>query len=62
MAEPITETPRKVYLGDGAYADVTTFGEVRLTTENGIEATNVIILEGIHMEELIRWWKKLTDG
>ena len=35
----------KVYLGDGVYADVDALGDLVLTTEDGIGATNVIVLE-----------------
>ena len=35
---------KKVYLGDGAYAEYDGYG-VRLTTENGVETTNSIYLE-----------------
>ena len=38
----------KVYLGDSVYADwiETGWGEaLRLTTENGVEATNTIVLD-----------------
>jgi hypothetical protein len=34
----------KVYLGDGVYAEFDR-GEIVLTTENGIEVTNRIVLE-----------------
>ena len=47
----------KVYLGDGVYADWehgTTM--VKLTTEDGVLATNTIFLEPDVMEELIAWW------
>ena len=34
----------KQYLGDGVYADMER-GMIKLTTENGIEATNTIYLD-----------------
>ncbi len=37
--------PGKEYLGDAVYANVTRFGELELTTENGLRVTNVIVLE-----------------
>jgi hypothetical protein len=37
-------TERKAYIGDGVYADVEN-GMIKLTTENGISATNTIFLE-----------------
>lgn len=40
---------KKIYLGDGAYAEVTLWAngafDLVLTTENGIETTNRIVLE-----------------
>lgn len=36
---------RKTYLGDGAYVEVDDFGDVVLTTENGITVTNRVVLE-----------------
>lgn len=35
----------KQYLGDAVYYDVDNFGDVVLTTENGVSATNTIVLE-----------------
>ena len=35
----------KEYLGDGVYAEVDRFGVLTLTTEDGIRATNTIVLE-----------------
>ena len=45
----------KVYLGDGAYA---TFGphNVKLTAENGFEATDIIYLEPEPFSALLRGW------
>jgi hypothetical protein len=37
--------PRKRYLGDAVYAEITADGDVVLTTEDGIRATNRIVLE-----------------
>lgn len=42
---PIKHTPAADYLGDSVYADRDDFGALILTTENGIEASNTIILE-----------------
>ncbi len=36
----------KVYLGDGVYVDLTEWDEILLTTENGITATNSIVMDG----------------
>lgn len=37
-------TAKKAYLGDGVYADVE-YGQLVLTTEDGISVTNRIVLE-----------------
>lgn len=34
----------KTYLGDGAYAEFNSYGELVLTTSNGISDTNRIVL------------------
>jgi hypothetical protein len=48
--------PKKLYLGDGVYA---TFNDVSdqivLTTENGLRATNTIIIERAVWRELCRF-------
>jgi hypothetical protein len=36
---------RKAYIGDGVYIDVDPHGAYVLTTENGVCATNTIVLE-----------------
>lgn len=36
---------RKIYLGDGVYAAFREDGSIVLTTENGIEATDTIVLQ-----------------
>jgi hypothetical protein len=36
---------KKVYLGDGVYAELETQWRVKLTTENGIAVTNTIYLD-----------------
>lgn len=35
----------KTYLGDGVYLEVYPCGTLKLTTENGAEVTNTIVLE-----------------
>lgn len=42
----------KSYLGDGVYAESTQFGDVVLTTENGIAVTNRIVLESPVLQAL----------
>lgn len=44
MTEQEKQQTREVYIGDGVYCD-TTDGDITLTTKNGIEVTNRIILE-----------------
>lgn len=47
----------KEYLGDGVYVDITEWGEVVLTTEDGIRATNTIVMDGSvlgNLEEYLR--------
>lgn len=41
----IIVSPTKRYLGDGAYVDLDSFGGVVLTAEDGISATDTIVLE-----------------
>lgn len=45
----------KTYVGDGVYAADDGYN-ITLTTEDGINTTNVIILEGSVMEDLIKWY------
>jgi len=47
----------KEYLGDGVYADYDGYALV-LTTENGIEQTNRIVMEPDIFEALCRWVKR----
>ena len=49
----------KTYLGDGVYAHVTEWGDLELTTENGINVTNFIVLEPAVMAELLRFIETL---
>ncbi len=44
----------KTYIGDGVYAEVDDFGLV-LTTENGFEVTNRIVLEVREWKSLLEW-------
>lgn len=60
MPEPITQTKYKVYLGDGAFVDWDEgLQQVKLTAENGLEATNAIYLEAHAMGHLAVWWEML---
>lgn len=51
-------TMKKAYLGDGVYADWDG-GRVILTTDNGIEATNTIIMEPEVLVALERYMVRL---
>lgn len=44
----------KIYLGDAVYAEFDGYG-IKLTTEDGLRATNAIYLEPEVYENLIRW-------
>lgn len=48
----------KDYLGDSVYADFQ-HGQVFLTTENGMGASNTIVLEPEVCEALIRYLKRM---
>lgn len=48
----------KTYLGDGVYAEQLDYG-VRLTAENGLEATDTIYLEPEVITALLEWLKRL---
>lgn len=45
----------KAYLGDGVYVEVDQWGALLLTTEDGIRATNTIVLEPEVWEALQRY-------
>lgn len=49
----------KRHLGDGAYANLDFHGRVVLTTENGLEVTNTVVLEPEVLVELERWLEEL---
>ncbi len=51
----------KQYLGDGVYAD-TQFGSVKVSTENGVEETNVIILEPEVARALVEYIERVEEG
>jgi hypothetical protein len=51
----------KAYLGDGVYVANDEYGDVVLTTENGIEATNTIVLEPEVCLQLIHWIKRNAE-
>jgi len=37
---------QKTYLGDGVYVDLTEWGEIILTTEDGLQETNKVLMDG----------------
>lgn len=45
----------KSYLGDGVYVALDVYGDVLLTTENGLTATNTIVLEPEVLAKLECW-------
>lgn len=49
----------KTYLGDGVYIEQISDGFV-LTTFNGLETTNLIILENNVADELVKYIKRFT--
>jgi hypothetical protein len=51
----------KTYLGDGVYAQEDSCGIV-LTTENGIEATNIIHLDIYVIKSMIAFLRKYNDS
>lgn len=50
----------KTYLGDGVYVDVEN-NMIKLTTENGVEITNMIVLESEVWTALLAWVARLRD-
>jgi hypothetical protein len=44
---------RKLYLGDSVYAEMMSYGDIILTTENGYGPTNMIVLEPRVFDELV---------
>lgn len=50
----------KTYLGDGAYAEFDGYG-IKLTAENGIEATDTIYLEPSVFDALVMFSKNAGD-
>ena len=55
VAPHSTRKARKVYLGDGAYAELVECGDVVLTAEDGITATDTIVLEPVVLRALMAW-------
>lgn len=53
---------RKVYLGDAVYAQVDDIGRLVLTTEDGIRATNTIVLEPEVLANLAAYIDEANKG
>jgi len=49
----------KEYLGDAVYVDLTEWGEVILTTEDGIRTTNTIVMDGAVLASFEDWLKRI---
>jgi len=45
----------KEYLGDAVYVDMDQFGSMVLTTSDGMQDTNTIVLESEVIRALLRW-------
>ena len=45
----------KEYLGDGVYAEIDKFGDLVLTTEDGINITNRIVFEPPILQALLEY-------
>ena len=45
----------KAYLGDGVYIECDGLGQVVLTTNDGINTTNIIYLEPEVVQAMIKW-------
>ena len=58
----IKHTEDVEYIGDGVYVDRNEYGDVVLTTENGVRTTNTIVLEPIVWEKLSAWVSRVMRG
>lgn len=52
---------RKIYLGDGVYAELNSFGAIVLTTEDGVSVTNCIVLEVETFDAFIVWVERFSE-
>jgi len=50
---------KKEYLGDGCFVETDSYGNVILTTSDGIEDTNTIFLEPYMFNQLVRFVKRI---
>jgi len=51
----------KEYIGDGVYAELSPYGYIVLTTENGFEATNTIVMEKFVLRNFDDFRKRMTN-
>jgi len=51
-----------IYLGDGAYAQLTVYGDLILTTSNGVMTTNRIVLGSAELKVLLDFLKDKQDA
>jgi len=51
----------KRYLGDGVYAQIEDYGDLILTTEDGVRVTNRIVLEPAVLLSLLKFVKASPD-
>lgn len=51
----------KRYIGDAVYVEIDKWGDILLTTEDGISVTNSIVLEASVYRNLIRYVKEYQD-
>ncbi len=47
-------TEQKTYLGDGAYYDLDSWGNVHITAENGMATTDIVVLGPTEIEVLMK--------
>lgn len=52
----------KRYLGEGAYVDLDQYGNVILTAENGIIATDTVVLEPAALLAFLRWLDRVKQA
>lgn len=52
----------KTYIGDGVYAERKDYGDIVLTTENGVATTNQIVLEPGVWDILVKWTTATERG
>jgi hypothetical protein len=53
---------KREYLGDGVYATRGDYGDITLTTEDGVRVTNTVVLEREVIGELVRFIATMSGG